>query len=763
MKLSLPSLAIFGLVIAAGLTLAFNPSFFSGWAGATLGIGQTLFGPTSLEDGLVGHWTFDGSDIDWGNTSAEIRDVSGNSRHLNTNNLAASRSVNNGKIGQAIYFDGENDDQTAELAASLSLGTADFSFSTWIKIDSNNAEHEIIFGNDPNGWVSNWMTFVTNAGRVQLYTIEGGGNVTQVQSTSNVRDGEWHHAVVVRNGTSHKIYIDGVEEDETIGVVRNITDTKTEGFSKESYSGWEHFDGYIDDTRVYNRALSSEEVEHLYRLGEGVKVATTPTLASDDSLSDGLVGHWTFDGSTIDGLTVGDVSGNENNGTMSKEATLNEYQLPAIGKFGQALDWHSANGLSLGLGSDASLDDIEEQGGGGMSGSAWVYRKAGGSGYSVISANRDCQIDSGGGSWSFRLYGLSKISFCKDYDTATNLLVRSNLADAPPLNTWVHVAYTWDGTASASGVHFYVDGEEVSGYSEQIDGVGSKVSDAAIGKQIGNSVYTGQDDYVGLIDEVRLYNRILSLDEIKRLYQMGEGTKIATTIKPAGSPLEQGLVGHWTFDGPHINWSDTTDEIRDRSGNGNHGDAQGGMGVRSPVMGVIGQGMSFDGVDDDLNVAAGDASVFDPDGSNLSISAWVKTTGDGVISTVYAGGTTQDMYGLSVESTGKANFRFSPGDALASALSSNFVNDGEWHHIVGVRTAPKDAAIYVDGVLRGTDSTGGTFSGIEILTDYYIAESPLTSDNFAGYSQYEGQLDDLRHYNRALSVEEVDQLYQMGR
>ncbi|MFZ2253477.1 MAG: hypothetical protein WAW13_04930, partial [Minisyncoccia bacterium] len=35
--------------------------------------------------------------------------------------------------------------------------------------------------------------------------------------------------------------------------------------------------------------------------------------------------------------------------------------------------------------------------------------------------------------------------------------------------------------------------------------------------------------------------------------------------------LERGLVGHWTFDGPNMNWSSTTAEVLDRTSNANHG------------------------------------------------------------------------------------------------------------------------------------------------------------------------------------------------
>jgi Laminin G domain. len=155
---------------------------------------------------------------------------------------------------------------------------------------------------------------------------------------------------------------------------------------------------------------------------------------------------------------------------------------------------------------------------------------------------------------------------------------------------WHHVV----GVRSGNTAYMYLDGVEVD--SADITGMGSV-------DQASNPFYTigGNEDatpFNGALDDVRIYNRALSAAEVKRLYELGATTKIATTIKTPTSPLEQGLVGHWTFDGPDVDWASTTAEIKDRSGQGNHGDAQGGVNTRSVTPGPLGQGMEFDGVDD---------------------------------------------------------------------------------------------------------------------------------------------------------------------
>ena len=68
-----------------------------------------------------------------------------------------------------------------------------------------------------------------------------------------------------------------------------------------------------------------------------------------------------------------------------------------------------------------------------------------------------------------------------------------------------------------------------------------------------------------------------------------------------GSTLQTGLVGLWSFDGKDMNWR--TNKALDRSGQGNDGELVNMSTSTSPVSGKIGQGMSFDGVNDYVSAA----------------------------------------------------------------------------------------------------------------------------------------------------------------
>src|SRR5262249_383164 len=87
------------------------------------------------------------------------------------------------------------------------------------------------------------------------------------------------------------------------------------------------------------------------------------------------------------------------------------------------------------------------------------------------------------------------------------------------LNTWQHVAATWDGTKNAGSIHIYVNGVPSDGAA--VDGVGLAQSDAATPLPIGNHPVDRARNFDGAIDGVRVYNRVLTPAEIQSLVNGG--------------------------------------------------------------------------------------------------------------------------------------------------------------------------------------------------------------------------------------------------
>ncbi len=233
-------------------------------------------------------------------------------------------------------------------------------------------------------------------------------------------------------------------------------------------------------------------------------------------LNNGLVGYWSFNDPDMSGNTAYDRSGNNNNGTLTG---ANGLPVRTIGKIGQALSFDGGPTV-VNAGSATNLDDL-----GPITVSAWIFPKSmGGGSLGRIATKANVNA----GSWTFIAQGPASncsvttanlaIAFNKFNTGGTSYSCRTTVDNSITLNTWQHVVATWDGTSGGSGVHIFVNGVETS--YQSTTGSGSIGSDNTYDFLIGNRV-DGIRGFDGSIDDVRIYSRALSADEIKRLYNLG--------------------------------------------------------------------------------------------------------------------------------------------------------------------------------------------------------------------------------------------------
>ncbi|MFA6432514.1 MAG: LamG domain-containing protein [Candidatus Paceibacterota bacterium] len=473
------------------------------------------------------------------------------------------------------------------------------------------------------------------------------------------------------------------------------------------------------------------------------------------AINSGLVGWWTMDGKNTNWgtNTTGDISGNGNTGTLVNMSTSTS---PTQGEIGQALIFDGVNDY-VDAGSASSVDDIETTGSG-MTISMWIYPRGYGSSNAGVIVGKGANFVSGYFQFVFDGYGPT-LAFQKDYDGASNLDARIPFA-ATRLNKWQHLTVTWDGSATAANIHFYINGAEIT-KSYTANGVGNKLSDASYSLGIGSRIAGNYTN--GTLDDVRIYNRALSGAEVAKLYTATAGNKIATSqIGPAN--LNSGLVGWWTFDGSKL-----INNASDSSGLGNNGNLVNFGATSSAVTaGKIGQGLKFDGIGSNQYVTMGNSSILNTP-SAVTLSAWVKSgfNFNSVSSLMFAvisrmqssnpfPGYELGIGGNYLSAGNKAYFNaggtFNPNVILGTTA----VNDGKWHHLVGKYDGTK-SYIYVDGILQNSaDKTNNMNLATEFL------DIGVGYDRGAN-SYFNGSIDDVRVYNRALSATEVAQLYNIGR
>ena len=296
---------------------------------------------------------------------------------------------------------------------------------------------------------------------------------------------------------------------------------------------------------------------------------------------------------------------------------------------------------------------------------------------------------------------------------------------------WSHIVGMWDGT----NTKIYLNGVFVANATTPLAPDASGTS-LFFGQGSGNGVGL----YNGDLDEVRIYNRALSADEVGQLYRLTTPTGTDTSLK-----------GYWSFNGQDI----SSATAFDRSGAGNTGTISGA----SKSIGRVGQALSFDGTDDSISVT--DSSSLNQT-SAITLSAWIKTTASGrrdIINRQVGSGTYNgynlvlgdDYYGCTGGSTGKLGFFMGTTGGL-TLCSKTSVNDGNWRFTVATYDGTT-ARLYVDGVLDNSTAMGNGLSG---GTTLYIGRS-----NAGGF--FNGLLDEVRIYGRTLSASEIQSLYNQGK
>lgn len=217
-------------------------------------------------------------------------------------------------------------------------------------------------------------------------------------------------------------------------------------------------------------------------------------------------------------------------------------------------------------------------------------------------------------------------------------------------------------------------------------------------------------------------------------YTSSYGSSDAWLIKVGA---EQGLVAEWHFDG----------DARDSSGNGNDGTTYGA----AFVDGVRGRALSFDGVDDYVTIGA--HPELEP--STISVSVWVKFSRTEDLRLIIDSSHGDDTKGWVLQQyPGFIIFGYgsSSGSFYGAQTSSN-PGDNNWHQLVGTFDGVSEK-IYLDGVLSGVDTYIGTPvpSGRPINIGYW----------YYGGRYFNGLIDEIRIYNRALSAEEIKRQYEQG-
>jgi hypothetical protein len=200
---------------------------------------------------------------DWGNATLNAIDFSGNGNVGTLTNMTTGDWVADTDSGgtRALDFDGTNDYVDVGNVPELDI-TADLTVSTWVVFDSFSTTPHILGKYDVGAPQNGYVLWANSSGVVTMSVTLAG---TQTTASSGVLStGTLYNITSTYDGANVKLYVDGVLVATTArtGLIGIDADPFVIGV-RSDLSGSYHHDGYIDDSYVWDRALSLDEIKAL--------------------------------------------------------------------------------------------------------------------------------------------------------------------------------------------------------------------------------------------------------------------------------------------------------------------------------------------------------------------------------------------------------------------------------------------------------------------------------------------------------------------
>jgi len=709
--------------------------------------------------GLIGHWKLD----ETGATTTAV-DSSPNGYNGTMINGLSGTKTTAGKVDTALIFDiGDDYIDMGQVLQGLST----MSVSAWIypANDSSQmviADHSDTQGGGGEGWVF-YLRYAAD-GDIGFSVLTDTNDARHVSTGGAITPNAWNHVVVTWDGSmtasNIHIYVNGTEV--SYGASQNGSGGHSDGSTSLTIGApSSDMDGNIDDVRIYNRALSADEIAALYAVR---------------STADAPAGYMTYDTRSAAMIYC--------NGTDWVHAGIGSYNPNAV-RF---------DGVNDRLNSDALTGASDSKR---WTGSFW-FRTDSNANMEIF----DTDQTAGGGDLSFILNQsvTDRIEVQASNSADTSILyLRTDSFSGLDDGQWHHVMWSVDMNDSAKR-HLYLDGvagtlSAITWTNDLIDFDTNATNWLIIGRNNLGADYIGDladfwmdaGTYIDFSDEANrrkftsasgmpIYlgpdgsiptgaqpDIFLSGDTVNWHTNKGSGggfTENGALTTASSQPgdsvlattgLDVGLIGHW----PLNEVSGTT--TYDASGNSNDGTL---VGDTAWVAGQVGGAATFDSNGDYISIA--NESFFDFERTDpFSISAWFKrasnTTEDDIVEKWNSEG--YDIYFFG----GDDYLRFSldGNNSQAAVRTTSTLNTGTWYHVVATYDGSSSTSgmkLYVDGVSQSLSVVRNDLSET-IQNNVKLAIGAENGDFPAASTSFDGEIDDVRVYDRELTAEEVADLY----
>ena len=641
-------------------------------------------------NGPVAQWSFEGN----------AKDTAFLASHDGTTTGATSYGT--GAVGSALTMDGSG----AHMSAPNTVRTdGSFTVAAWAKLDRDpggdvalsllsqdgavNSGFFLDYRSDPNGDV--WEFLMPSADTVQRPSD------SLVRSGPIAKVGEWTHLSGVYDAPAGQVrlYVNGV----LAGSAPRTGGFNATGPLRVGRATWEgnptnFWQGSVDEAQVYDRVLTPAEIGALV------------------SRANVQLGYWKFDdGDSTTALNA--VAGGAMGVLRGGARFVADGAVNGSVRLDKAEDFVSTGAPVVRTDQSFSVSawaKLDQDPGGDQATTVLSQDGAVNSGFSLA-----YRSDAGGDMWEFYLPSADAVSRPADS------LVRSARIAKP--GVWTHLTGVYD--APTKQIRIYVDGE-LSGTATRTAGF-----NATGPLLVGRGRWQGTspaNPWIGGVDEVRAYGRVLSAEEIKGIVSR-----------------DNVAVGNWKLDG---NLKDSSP----RSLNGTAAGTADYTGGQTSMPDPTDLALRFDGT---ANASTSTAHAVDTNQS-FSVAAWARVDQGGALRTVVSeDGANVSAFKLRARDDGKWSFAMFDGDAVDDGskradAAGGSVQVGQWTHLVGIYDAPaKQIQLYVNGTLVGSAAHTHTWNA---PGGFQIGRAKWSG---GPVEYFKGAIDDVAAYSRTLFAAEI--------
>ena len=204
-----------------------------------------------------------------------VNDISGNGNIGYLNNMTDANHVP-GILGNALSFNGVNQWVDFDTSTAINNLTENITVETWVKgLAANNSSDLVLIFDKSHGWADStgWGIQMRPGGSEIAFFVGLGGAgagdfLAAANDNINVLDGQWHQVVGTWDKSTIDLYIDGELEGSTsLAAIQFAGNTRPMEMGRSWGGGApnRYFNGDIDETAIFDEALSADTIENQYQ------------------------------------------------------------------------------------------------------------------------------------------------------------------------------------------------------------------------------------------------------------------------------------------------------------------------------------------------------------------------------------------------------------------------------------------------------------------------------------------------------------------